>query len=307
MTGILLFSFTLCATALGGIAGLGGGILIKPFLDFMGLFSVEQTNLISGITVLSMTSVSMAALLWNAAWSVVGGGTQGAGNAADAEGAASPAAPVNRTGGSVDMAAVLLLSAGSVAGGAAGNRLFSLTVSRLGGELCSVLQSALLLLTVLFILWAAIKERNTTLHKILRSNGDGKAAALGGRGAETGIGLVLGLFSSFLGIGGGPVNVIVLRRLFALDMKAAARTSLYLIFFAQAANLAASALVQGVHVEDKKALAMFMAAGIMGGMIGKACSGRISEGAVRKTYLFLLGVILVMVCATLTGTLRQVL
>ncbi len=46
---------------------------------------------------------------------------------------------------------------------------------------------------------------------------------------------VLGAIS---GIGGGPINIMLLSFLFSMDTKHAALNSLYIIFFSQVANLA---------------------------------------------------------------------
>ncbi len=51
------------------------------------------------------------------------------------------------------------------------------------------------------------------------------------------IGGFLGLMSSFLGIGGGPINLAVLFFFFGMDTKTAAQNSLYIILFSQIANL----------------------------------------------------------------------
>ena len=51
------------------------------------------------------------------------------------------------------------------------------------------------------------------------------------------IGLVLGILSSFLGIGGGPINLVVLFYFFSMDTKTAAQNSLYIILFSQIASL----------------------------------------------------------------------
>ena len=51
------------------------------------------------------------------------------------------------------------------------------------------------------------------------------------------IGSVLGVCSSFLGIGGGPINLVVLFFFFSMDTKRAAENSLYIILFSQMASL----------------------------------------------------------------------
>ena len=47
------------------------------------------------------------------------------------------------------------------------------------------------------------------------------------------IGIILGLLSSFLGIGGGPFNLVFLSFFFSMDTKTAAQNSLLIIMFSQ--------------------------------------------------------------------------
>jgi len=58
------------------------------------------------------------------------------------------------------------------------------------------------------------------------------------------VGIVLGFFSSFLGIGGGPVNVALIVFAFGYSMKAATACSLAAILSSQAAKLF-SAVMRG--------------------------------------------------------------
>jgi uncharacterized membrane protein YeiH len=58
--------FVVCFLALvgGAICGIGGGILIKPFLDAMEIMSVSAVNFLAGCTVLSMTTYSVMKSKW---------------------------------------------------------------------------------------------------------------------------------------------------------------------------------------------------------------------------------------------------
>ena len=47
------------------------------------------------------------------------------------------------------------------------------------------------------------------------------------------IGITLGIMSSFLGIGGGPINLVVLYYFFSMSTKVAAQNSLYIILISQ--------------------------------------------------------------------------
>lgn len=82
--------------------------------------------------------------------------------------------------------------------------------------------------------------------------------------------MLLGIISSFLGIGGGPINLVVLGYCFSMDSKTAAVISLYIILFSQLASLLA-ALISGVPDFPPMALALMVAGGIGGGIAGR-CS-----------------------------------
>ena len=53
----ILVSF--CASVIGAICGIGGGVIIKPVLDAFGLYSVSTVSFMSGCIVLSMTAYSV--------------------------------------------------------------------------------------------------------------------------------------------------------------------------------------------------------------------------------------------------------
>ena len=55
------FCFVICfsASVVGAICGIGGGVIIKPILDALGLFDVTTISFLSGCTVLSMTAYSV--------------------------------------------------------------------------------------------------------------------------------------------------------------------------------------------------------------------------------------------------------
>jgi len=54
---------------------------------------------------------------------------------------------------------------------------------------------------------------------------------------------MLGMFSAFLGIGGGPINVAVLCILFGFDLRNSARISVFIILFSQISGL----IVKGMN------------------------------------------------------------
>ncbi len=56
---LLIILVTLFASMLGAVCGIGGGVVIKPVLDVMGIMNVETVSFLSGCTVLCMTLYSV--------------------------------------------------------------------------------------------------------------------------------------------------------------------------------------------------------------------------------------------------------
>lgn len=106
------------------------------------------------------------------------------------------------------------------------------------------------------------------------------------------IGLALGICSSFLGIGGGPINLVVLYYFFSMDTKTAAANSLYIILFSQLASLLSTLATGTVPDFQPLMLVWMIAGGIGGGVIGRACSRRMNDRAVEKLFMGLMGVII---------------
>ena len=108
------------------------------------------------------------------------------------------------------------------------------------------------------------------------------------------IGLLLGIMSSFLGIGGGPINLVVLGYFFSMDTKTAAANSLYIILFSQLASLIAT-LISGVPEFRILALILMVAGGIGGGIVGRKLNKKMDNRAVDKLFIGLM-VLIVGIC-----------
>lgn len=110
------------------------------------------------------------------------------------------------------------------------------------------------------------------------------------------VGLVLGIMSSFLGIGGGPINLVVLFYLFSMDTKTAAQNSLYVILFSQIASLVTTLVTRSVPEFEVLALVFMVAGGIGGGMVGRKINKKMDNKAVDKLFLCLMAVIILISC-----------
>lgn len=106
------------------------------------------------------------------------------------------------------------------------------------------------------------------------------------------IGCFLGILSAFLGIGGGPLNLIVLFYLFSMDTKEAALYSIYIILFSQAASLFYSIYAGNVPHFSAGILALMIGCGISGGLAGSAASKHMSPKAVDRIFIGLMGVMI---------------
>jgi|GEM_PF-65689 len=148
------------------------------------------------------------------------------------------------------------LAAGAGIGGVAGQFLFSQIAGTASDtDALGMVQTGILFFVTLGTLVYTLFE-----HKVTTLSIESKSAC----GL---VGLGLGMLSSFLGIGGGPINLLVLHYFFSMERKKAALNSLYIILFSQLCGLAV-VLLNGSPVGGALPYLPAMAgAGIAGGLI----------------------------------------
>lgn len=182
----------------------------------------------------------------------------------------------------VNMSIGTPLAIGAAMGGVAGKEIFDFVKSSVSSsEMLSGIQAIMLgLITVGTLLYTLNKS------KIHTYNVKSKALCVL-------IGLSLGVMSSFLGIGGGPINLVVLYFFFSMDTKTAAANSLYIIFFSQLANLITAFVTGSVPEFNKVALVLMICGGIGGGIAGRFCNKKINSYSVDKLFIGLMAVIII--------------
>lgn len=177
----------------------------------------------------------------------------------------------------VENGTVIPLGIGAALGGLLGKALFSYIKSASGNPDMVGLVQAVCLMTVTFgtLIYTLLKKRIKTLQ-------------VDSFLVKAVIGTVLGVMSSFLGIGGGPINLVVLFFFFSMGTKEAAENSLYIIFFSQVASLISTMVTSSVPEFEILILILMMFGGIMGGICGRAVNKKMQDGTVDRLFIGLM-------------------
>lgn len=177
------------------------------------------------------------------------------------------------------------LAAGAALGGVGGSFLFAGVRAALGNvQMVGAVQSACLAVVTLGALVYTLKRK--TLH----------TRQVQSMPACCGIGVLLGVMSSFLGIGGGPINLVVLHYFFSMDTKTAARSSLYVILFSQSANLLSVLLTGAVPVFAPLQLASVVTGGLLGAILGRWANRFLHARHIDRLFIGLMAVIIGICC-----------
>ena len=172
------------------------------------------------------------------------------------------------------------LAVGGAIGGIVGKWVFDLIRQMVSEEnLVGAVQAGLLLvITIGVIFYIRYKEKIHAMHVEKLS-----ICFL--------IGLGLGMVSSFLGIGGGPINIAVLYFFFSMEAKTAAKNSLYVIWFSQVASLLFSLATRTVPDFSWLTLFVMGIGGVLGALIGSAVVKKMKNQAVERIFMGLMAVI----------------
>ena len=177
------------------------------------------------------------------------------------------------------------LGLGAALGGLLGKQLFdSVKAMFENADTVGAVQAAALFAITLGTALYTVKKDKIATHRIKNS------------AACVAIGLSLGLMSAFLGIGGGPINLVVLYFFFSMETKTAAQNSLYIILISQIASLIFTIVTGKVPEFPVVLFAAMVCCGILGGVVGRKINRRIDNATVDKLFLGLLTVIMLVCC-----------
>ncbi len=171
----------------------------------------------------------------------------------------------------IDFKFIIILSAGAVTGGFCGSFLFDYLLTLFSNSILKSIQGIILcILLVLSVIYINIK--NAKSFKI--KNPAGIIA----------IGLVLGFTASFLGVGGGPINVAFLVLFFSMTMKEAAVYSVGTIFFSQLSKLIATGINHTVPYVEPITITVCIICAVLGGIFGAKMNKSANEKAVKTVF-----------------------
>lgn len=181
----------------------------------------------------------------------------------------------------VDTKTATPLAAGAAVGGMVGKTLFQMLSNMFADkDMVGAVQAACLLVITLGTLIYTLKKDQIRTYHI--TNGY----------ICVSIGLVLGILSSFLGIGGGPINLVVLFFFFSMGMKEAAESSLYIILFSQITSLLHTLITHSIPEFSGMLLILMVTGGILGGISGRVINKKLNVRLVARLFIILMVVIM---------------
>ncbi|MDR2433083.1 MAG: TSUP family transporter [Treponema sp.] len=172
---------------------------------------------------------------------------------------------------------------GAALGGAAGRLLFNMALRFFAhAALTGIIQSLMVIaLTVLVLVYLKKKKtiRFRNIHQIPLC---------------IVIGLLLGIVSAFLGIGGGPINIMVISCFLSMDSKSTALLSLYAVFISQAASFLLVFAEGRVPPVNPVTVITMMAGGISGGLIGSRIVKAMRNDQVDRLFSIVLWLVILL-------------
>ena len=164
---------------------------------------------------------------------------------------------------------MLVVAIGSILGGGIGNSLFGIFLNFLNNESFATAIQGFILATLLILV--LFKEKFPKYH-------------LKNYLLLFLIGMILGTIASFLGIGGGPINVMALVLLLNMDIKKAAVTSILIILLSQFTKLTLIFIGDGFVGHNLSMLYMMIPGGILGGFIGAHFNHKLTHETIHKIF-----------------------
>lgn len=181
-----------------------------------------------------------------------------------------------------DISFAIIIATGAVVGGILGKHIYQRIICGLTdtGRVGAIQAAVLIVITVGTLVYTCCKNRistkNVTNSLLIFI-----------------VGLMLGMMSSFLGIGGGPINLVLLFYLFSMETKQAAVYSIFIIMCSQISSLISTLVTGTVPEVEMTYLVMMVLCGVAGGVVGSKINAKIESKTVDKLFIGLMLLIIV--------------
>ena len=172
------------------------------------------------------------------------------------------------------------LAIGAAIGGVAGKQIFNYAISGISSSVVGSIQSAILVLLCVLVFIYTLRKNNIKRHNLQNT----VMCLL--------LGICLGTISAFIGIGGGPINVMAISFFLGMDTKTTAIHSIYAIFFSQLFSVIFSLATDTVPQLEPVSLIIMILGGIIGALLGSSLSKKMSAKHIDKLFLWMLVIVI---------------
>ncbi|WP_250277725.1 sulfite exporter TauE/SafE family protein [[Clostridium] colinum] len=173
----------------------------------------------------------------------------------------------------------IFLGLGASIGGILGKQIFGFFMKYFENSKIGLIQSILLFIINIFILGYMFVK-----NKLKSKNIKSKTITII-------LGTLLGIISSFLGIGGGPLNIAIIYYFYSLDAKQTTLFSLIIVFFSQLSSLILT-IYTGLPNFIYTNVIVMCFGGVFGALIGSKIAKKMNN---NKTQKFFIGVLLFLI------------
>ncbi len=228
------------------IAGIGGGVVLKPVLDFIGFYTTIEVAVISAIAILTMGIVSVTIKL-------------------------------RKKEEDLNVKLLLTISISSIVGSVISSSILSSVTNMNTVEIVQSILLIILIIALLIITNLVSKTYEIKNNYIIFL-----------------IGVVLGALPTFIGVGGGFLNVPIFTKLFNIKHKKAALYSLSLVIFSQLTKLIILSMNTNLLTLQYKLLPQILIGSVLGGVVGSKVVNKFGDNVIKVFYNIIVAFVLML-------------
>jgi uncharacterized membrane protein YfcA len=258
---LLFLLIALIPSIIGSLSGIGGGIIIKPVLDLLTAngFAENVFNLQLGIMEINFLSGCTALIM-----SLVSLFLR------------------RNSGTKLEHGRGIPLAIGASTGGIIGKMLLSSFTKSMDKNFVGIIQTSILIVLIILVVLYTFKKESLARKDVRHIL---SCAALG---------LGMGCLSAFLGIGGGPINIMIISFFLSTDTKTSGHYSLLIIFLSQLASLFSS-LISGIPEIVPLVLIAMLCGGVAGAFSGSFIVKHLRNQHVDRVFSIVM-ILIIVVC-----------